>query len=303
LLVSFVVATLVYFACGSPLHRLASNAFSRKRVDLYAGISLVSSILYWFSTVAAVGWLFFPRYFPLRWLKPDLTIQNYFAETCAFVAFGIVLIHRFRDRRSGVHLEIARGLSEKGFVVIEDFLPSELCAEARAEILRAREEGRIQPASVGKVSTDGRKLHPEIRRDGTLWFEPGQLTRIQSAIWKKLEDLRQELNHALFLGLWDFEGHYAVYEPGAFYRKHLDRFRDDSRRTVSVVLFFNSNWRSEDGGELALELPEGQRKVLPREGTAVFFLSDQVPHEVRETRRERMSFAGWYRTRSGSGSS
>ena len=34
------------------------------------------------------------------------------------------------------------------------------------------------------------------------------------------------LNRDLFLGLEDFESHFAMYPPGAFYLKHVDRFRD-----------------------------------------------------------------------------
>jgi len=111
------------------------------------------------------------------------------------------------------------------------------------------------------------------------------------------EYVRETLNSELFLGLWDWEGHYAVYPPGAFYKTHLDRFQNDSKRTVSMVLFFNSEWSVDDGGILRLDLPSESVRVAPRPGTAVFFLSDKIPHEVLETKRDRYSFAGWCRTR------
>jgi SM-20-related protein len=191
--------------------------------------------------------------------------------------------------------QIAESLATVGYAIVENAFDVAYAREVRAEIARLQDEGRFQAAAVGKAQ--GRGLHPEIRRDGTCWLDPASLSAPQAKLWQGLESLRACLNRELFLGLWDLEGHYAVYDEGGFYRKHLDRFRDDSKRTVSVVFFFNEGWRSEDGGRLRLDLPEGARDVLPEAGTAVFFLSDRIPHEVTETRRERASFAGWYRTR------
>lgn len=39
---------------------------------------------------------------------------------------------------------------------------------------------------------------------------------------------------------------------GAFYRRHLDRFRDDDRRMVSAVLYLNEDWQPQDGGQLRM---------------------------------------------------
>jgi SM-20-related protein len=198
----------------------------------------------------------------------------------------------------GFHLDenaIAEGLTTAGYAIVENAFDAAYARDVREEISRLQAAGCFQPAGIGKAQ--GRGLHPEIRRDGTCWFDPGSLSPLQAALWVELESLRAGLNRELFLGLWDLEGHYAVYGEGAFYRKHLDRFRDDSKRTVSVVCFFNEGWRREDGGCLVMDLPDGRREILPEAGTAVFFLSDRIPHEVAETRRERASFAGWYRTR------
>ncbi len=71
-----------------------------------------------------------------------------------------------------------------------------------------------------------------------------------------MEALRQILNRELFLGLEEYESHFALYAPGAFYRAHLDRFRDDDKRTVSVVLYLNDDWLPEHGGALRLH-PQG----------------------------------------------
>ena len=113
-----------------------------------------------------------------------------------------------------------------------------------------------------------------------------------------MDGLRQALNRGLYLGLEDFECHFALYPPGAFYQKHLDRFRDDDRRTVSAVLYLNDDWQPQDGGELRLYLPDGaEREVPPLGGSLVLFLSSDFPHEVLPANRERLSLTGWFRRR------
>lgn len=64
----------------------------------------------------------------------------------------------------------------------------------------------------------------------------------------------------------------------AFYRRHLDRFRDDDRRAVSAVFYLNENWQPGDGGELRMFLAdEVVRDVQPTAGTLVVFLSGDIP--------------------------
>jgi SM-20-related protein len=190
---------------------------------------------------------------------------------------------------------LVKGLVESGYVVFQGLLKVETVSKIRAEIDALRAADRFRPASIGKGAA---AIHmPETRGDGTYWFEPKDFSPIQAQLASFFESVRGVLNAELFLGLWDWEGHYAVYPPGTFYRKHLDRFQNDSKRTVSMVLFFNAEWKEEDGGALRIEGVENFVDILPMEGTVVFFLSEKIMHEVLETKRDRYSFAGWLRTR------
>lgn len=187
------------------------------------------------------------------------------------------------------------GLEEKGYAVVPNFLGRDLVSRVQAEMRALRDQEAFSRASIGRA--DGVRLADEVRRDWTKWLDGNSLSEAQREIWSALEGMKEELNRSLFLGLWDFEGHYAIYPPGAFYQTHLDRFKNDSKRTVSVVFFFNSDWElPRDGGGLRLEV-EPPVTVSPEAGTLVCFLSDRIPHEVLETKRERLSFAGWLRTR------
>ncbi|MDH4871661.1 2OG-Fe(II) oxygenase [Pseudomonas sp. BN515] len=173
-------------------------------------------------------------------------------------------------------------------------LPAELTTNLAVECRVRSADGSLAPASVGRG--EGQQVREGVRGDRIHWLEPGQ-SAASDAYLALMDELRQRLNHELYLGLEDFECHFALYPPGAFYQKHLDRFRDDDRRTVSVVAYLNADWQAEQGGALRLYLAEGERDVLPEGGSLVVFLSAELPHEVLPANRERMSIAGWFRRR------
>ena len=106
------------------------------------------------------------------------------------------------------------------------------------------------------------------------------------------------LNRTLLLGLFSFEGHFAIYPAGAAYRRHRDRFRDDDARVLSCILYLNDGWSARDGGTLRIHLDGGgQYDVLPIGGTLVCFLSERFEHEVLPGKRERLALTGWFRQR------
>ena len=194
---------------------------------------------------------------------------------------------------------IARTLREQGWVVAPNFLTEAECAALRDELRQAWTAGAMHQAGVGKKSEHA--IRNDIRGDRVLWLEPADASPAQYLYFNRMDALRSAINQETFLGLFDLESHFAIYPPETFYRKHLDRFRNDSARTVSCILYLNENWQPQDGGQLRLYLDEaGEREYLdiaPLGGTLVVFLSDRYWHEVLPTQRERMSLTGWFRTR------
>jgi len=186
-------------------------------------------------------------------------------------------------------------LAEHGWAIQHAALPVSLTLELAAEC-RAREtKGRLLPAGVGRGAAQS--VHQQVRGDQIEWLEAEQ-SPASSSYLAVLEALRCQLNQALYLGLEDFEGHFALYPPGAFYQKHLDRFRDDDRRSVSVVFYLNPDWLPEQGGALRLYLDAGRElDVYPRAGTLLLFMSADWPHAVLPANRERLSLTGWFRRR------
>ncbi|WP_442111375.1 2OG-Fe(II) oxygenase [Pseudomonas sp. NUPR-001] len=192
-------------------------------------------------------------------------------------------------------LRIVDDLATHGWSQQDIFLPASLTLALAAECRNRAAEGELAPAAVGRGSAQG--VREGIRGDHIQWLEPGQAECCDQYL-ELMDSLREALNRGLYLGLEDFECHFALYPPGAFYRKHLDRFRDDDRRTVSAVIYLNPDWLPEDGGQLRMSLKNGEEHdVQPVGGCLVVFLSGDIPHEVLPANRERLSVTGWFRRR------
>ncbi|MHB9798133.1 2OG-Fe(II) oxygenase [Pseudomonas sp. MT3] len=190
---------------------------------------------------------------------------------------------------------IADDLAERGWSVQDAFLPASLTAALAAECRACDVAGTLAAAAIGHG--DGLAVREGVRGDRTQWIEPGRSEACDRYL-AVLDALRRQINRSLFLGLEDFEGHFALYPPGAFYQKHLDRFRDDDRRTVSVVLYLNPGWQEEQGGALRMYLPGEQTLDLaPFGGRLAVFLSGDFPHEVLPASHDRLSLTGWFRRR------
>ena len=190
---------------------------------------------------------------------------------------------------------IVDDLAEFGWSLQTGFASPELCQQLADECQQRIALGSLAPAGTGRGNAVA--VREGTRGDHIQWLEAGQSPACDGYL-QLLDGLRVAINQGLYLGLEDYESHFAFYPPGAFYLRHLDRFRDDDRRTVSAVLYLNAQWQAEEGGALRLYLADGEvRDVLPEAGTLVVFLSSDVPHEVLPANRDRLSLTGWFRRR------
>lgn len=187
-------------------------------------------------------------------------------------------------------------LTAAGWFKQENFLSPALCESLTTDFKMCQHRGGVNQAAVGRG--DGRILAGDIRTDRTCWLT-GETTT-QTECLARMEALRLHLNRALYLGLNTYEAHYAAYQAGGFYKKHLDSFKGKRNRIVSTVLYLTQGWRESDRGHLVLYDPGDQDReigrVLPRQGTLACFMSEDIPHEVLPPARERVSIAGWFRT-------
>jgi SM-20-related protein len=188
-------------------------------------------------------------------------------------------------------------LAGPGWHVDPDFLGEDAIRGLREECLAALDAGAFHPAGVGSGAA---RVVSEMRGDHVLWVDEAHAGPALKAILVRLETLRQAVNRDLYLGLFDVELHFAAYPPEAGYQRHLDRFRDDDRRALTVILYLNPpDWGRDDGGQL-LFWPDAEQtplEIQPAGGTLVVFLSDRFWHQVLPARRQRLSLTGWFRRR------
>lgn len=120
--------------------------------------------------------------------------------------------------------QIADALAGPGFILLDQPLPPSLI-QGLIEHLQAQ-QAALAPAGVGRQGDYQRNQH--IRDDAIQWLEPGDSAVTEFLCW--MDKLRLGINQRLYLGLFDYECHYAVYPPGAFYQKHRDAFRGNPGR-------------------------------------------------------------------------
>jgi SM-20-related protein len=195
--------------------------------------------------------------------------------------------------------QITSGLADRGFVVVPAFLAREPVTALRDDGARRRAAGEFHAASVGRAGNA--EYDASIRGDSICWLGGRASTAPEYALLAHLHALCVALNGALFLGIAEVEAHYACYPPGAGYVRHVDRFRDDAARVISLVLYLNDDRRDADGGALRIyatrDAHEPACELSPRGGTLVAMRSEAIAHEVLPANAERWSIAGWLRRR------
>lgn len=191
--------------------------------------------------------------------------------------------------------ELVDALVHQGWYVGDGVLDAALCHELYRELMTRADHDALAAAGIGRGTEH--VLRRDIRGDAIHWLDRTSLA--QRRYLAAMGTLQQALNRALFLGLFEYEAHFAHYPPGAFYQKHVDSFRGRANRVVSTVGYLNPEWPADAGGEMvifAAEAPEREvARVRPQAGTFACFLAETVPHEVLPTRQSRASIAGWFR--------
>jgi len=185
---------------------------------------------------------------------------------------------------------ITEALLKNGYIILEDALSQTLTNNL---LTLAKQEKEYKNAAISKSSAV--HINKNRRSDKTKWIDPTNAT-LQEYL-DTMEKLQIHLNRSLFLGLSYYEAHFALYEQGDFYEKHLDSFIGAKNRVVTTVYYLNEAWECQDGGELVIydKNEKELQRVLPKANTLVVFMSEEFPHEVLPANKQRFSIAGWFR--------
>src|SRR5690349_16870966 len=173
---------------------------------------------------------------------------------------------------------IADGLAENGYAVVDNFLsPAEVESILQTDDFKSGAE-HFKKAGIGK--NQDLQINEAIRGDYIQWLDKTSAPAPTKVYLERLGDLIQFINQSLFLSLKDYEVHMTMYPAGSFYKRHLDQFKKDDHRKLSVICYLNNEWKDEHGGQLRMYLPDGVVDFLPLAGRLVCFRSDQIEHEV-----------------------
>ncbi len=186
---------------------------------------------------------------------------------------------------------VADGLAEDGFAVIDNFLSAQ---EVKSIVeLDEFQNGMLKFKKAGIGKSLNKQINEGIRGDYIQWIDRTSAAPAVQVYLTKLHKLISFVNQHLFLSLKDFEVHMTIYPPGSYYKRHLDQFKKDDHRKLSVICYLNETWTEEEGGQLRIYLPDRDMDVLPLAGRLVCFRSDQLEHEVLPSTRPRLSITGW----------
>ena len=189
-----------------------------------------------------------------------------------------------------LYSKITDALVNDGYIIITDALDEKLPPSLKQFTLNEKDFKRAGISAKGDVHLDN-----ERRRDKIHWLEEDSAS--QSDFLDFADGLREYLNRELYLGLSYYESHFAIYDEGDFYERHLDSFKNSKNRVVTTVYYLNEEWGENDGGELVVYDEENNflAKVKPNANTLVVFMSEKFPHEVLAAKKKRLSIAGWFR--------
>ncbi|MGZ3742325.1 MAG: 2OG-Fe(II) oxygenase [Pseudobdellovibrionaceae bacterium] len=192
-------------------------------------------------------------------------------------------------------LRIAEELGSTGLCVCANFLSLDFLNEIHNDLVSVKACGGFHRAGIGQGYKN--QVQDKVRRDETFWLDRTFSNSAQAKLWNQIDTLQQALNRTLFLGLNDFEGHYASYAEGGFYKRHLDCFQKNKGRIVTLIIYLNKDWHESQGGQLRIYSRGDEHKdINPQGGTLVCFLSQELEHEVLQSHAIRYSFTGWFKS-------
>lgn len=180
---------------------------------------------------------------------------------------------------------------DSGYAVCDYFIEDKLVKGLRHNLKTLFNNDDLKLAGIGKW--DHFQKDRSIRNDRIHWISDQSENTFEKEFLRLVDQFVNYLNSTCFTGIKTYEFHYALYQKGAFYKKHIDQFTNDIGRKYTMIFYLNEDWKGGDGGELVLYFANSEVKILPVAGRLVFFESHKIEHEVKPAKRERMSVTGW----------
>jgi SM-20-related protein len=178
--------------------------------------------------------------------------------------------------------------------IAENFLSKTLSLQLKANLQTLYASHQMQAAGTGGNKT----VHYDqlFRSDIIYWLDRKHNNTHENSFFDLMDVFIVFLNETCYTGITGYEFHYALYEQGSFYKKHLDQFKNNNSRKYSMIMYLNSEWKEGDGGELCIHHADHIENISPTIGKTVFFKSSELEHEVLLSNKPRMSITGWLKS-------
>lgn len=176
----------------------------------------------------------------------------------------------------------------------QNFLSENLAAHLKENLLALYAKNQLRAAGIGnntKLVQDKLK-----RSDIIYWLDREHKDLHENSFFDLIDQFVSYLNSTCYAGITGYEFHYAMYEKGSFYKRHLDQFQDNKSRAYSMIMYLNDNWQENDGGELCIYHADHSQIITPVNGKCVFFKSSELEHEVLLSHQPRLSITGWLKS-------
>ena len=174
------------------------------------------------------------------------------------------------------------------------FISNSLSNHLKQNLLNLIDSKKMSLAGTGNSLN---LLHNDkIISDSIYWLDRKNNNEHENDFFDLIDDFIKYLNRSCYAGITNYEFHYSLYEPGDFYQKHLDQFKDNASRKYSMITYLNENGDENNGGQLFVYQNYNNKKINPSQGKTVLFKSNELYHEVLVTQARRMSITGWLKT-------
>ena len=105
--------------------------------------------------------------------------------------------------------------------IVEHFVSEELAQHLINRLFELKEQNLLKAAGIGNAA----KLtqNSAIRSDTIYWLDRANNNEYENAFLDQVDAFVSYLNRSCYTGITGYEFHFALFDKGSFYRKHLDQ--------------------------------------------------------------------------------
>ncbi len=128
--------------------------------------------------------------------------------------------------------------------ISEFFITEALAADLQRNLLQLDKDQRMKAAGIGNELIQD--ANQKKRGDRICWIDNDSKDEAERSFLEIIEKFIGYLNDSCYAGINSYEFHYALYEEGTGYKRHVDQFKNNSDRKYSMVNYLNTDWLQTD---------------------------------------------------------